>query len=152
MNRISAVAIGLALCWSAPQALAASSHQPQITEVRAEASVLRVLGFDLAGGTPRVTLGGIPLAVALATDTQLDVVLPAGVVPGTYLLTLTVGPGSSTQDNSKYDESWVTIGAAGAQGVAGPAGPTGPQGPMGATGAQGPAGPTGPQGATGATG
>ena len=158
-RRLSIVlAVVIALGTASPMALAASSHQPVITEVRTDAALLRIAGFDLADGLPRVTLGGVPLAVTSATATQVVALVPASFTPGTYLMTLTVGTGSSGQDNSKYDESWVTIGAVGPQGergspgLPGAAGPTGPQGPQGAQGPAGAPGKEGPAGKDGLNG
>jgi len=143
-------------------ALADSSHQPVITEVRPEGTLLHILGFNFSG-TPTVTLGGLPLTVAFTNATSIGALLPA-MAPGTYLLTLAVNARAGSRvndDGSKYDEFWVTIGAVGPQGPAGSngidgatgaIGPQGPAGPAGATGAQGPVGPIGPQGAAGATG
>jgi hypothetical protein len=94
----------------------------------------------------RVWLGSQALAVlAVASDGRaLTAQLPAGVAPGTYLVTVVSGPG-------QVQQAWfaVTLGAVGPQGDSGPAGPTGPPGPAGPGG---PAGPAGPAGATGATG
>lgn len=138
---------------------AASSHQPAITEVRAEEDLLQIFGFELGTAAPRVTMGGVGLLVMSATATHVTARIPPGTAPGSYLLTLATGEGAS-----KYDEFWVTLGAAGAQGPAGPAGPRGgigpmgPQGipgvagPVGSTGAAGPTGPAGPQGETGPAG
>ena len=145
-------------------ALADSSHQPMITAARAEGALLHISGFNFGGGTPAVTLGGLPLTLAFTTATSIDAVLPV-MAPGTYLLTLAIGSGADPRrvndDGSKYDEFWVTLGAAGAQGPAGrdgvdgatgPVGPQGPAGATGATGAQGPIGATGAQGPIGAMG
>lgn len=138
--------------------LADSSHQPAITEVLADAGVLRIRGFDLGGGTLRVTLGGVSLGIVSATATQVEAAIPSTLAPGSYLLTFTVGNGRSGEDNSKYDEFWVAIGAVGPKGEAGPQGPAGTPGPQGATGpvgpqgAQGVPGPPGNEGAAGAQG
>jgi hypothetical protein len=74
-----------------------------------------------------VTLAGNPLTVQSVSDTEIWTDLPAGVTPGTYLLTVSRGQGSV-----KNDSFSLTIGAVG---------PAGPQGDMGPTGATGPAGP-----------
>lgn len=162
--RIAACA-ALALLFTATTlpAVADSSHQPVITEVHPQGALLHIAGFNFGSGTPAITLGGVPLAVATANSTSIGAVLPA-MAPGTYLLTLAVDARAGSRvndDGSKYDEFWVTIGAVGPQGPAGAngapgatgaIGPQGPAGPAGATGAQGPVGPIGPQGATGNTG
>jgi hypothetical protein len=97
----------------------------------------------------RVLLGSQPLAVlAVATDgSTLTAQLPAGLAPGTYLVTLVTGPGQVQQAAFA-----VTLGAVGPQGDPGPAGPEGAAGPAGSPGPAGPAGPAGPSGAAGAKG
>jgi hypothetical protein len=102
------------------------------------------------GTAPAVVLQTTPLAVVTSSSTQIVAILPAGTMPGSYLLEVTSGTHMASFD--------VTIGAAGPQGPQGlvgpqgPAGATGPQGPQGLTGAAGPAGATGATGATGAIG
>ena len=131
---------------------AESSHQPAIIAARADGAFLRVEGFEFGAGKPLVTLGGVNVVVVASTATRVDALVPAELVPGSYLLTLTAAKANKADDGgdaSRYDEFWVTIGAAGPQGVAGPAGPVGP---MGATGAMGPAGPVGTTGAMGPVG
>lgn len=161
LRHLLAIGVVIALCGPSLPGYAASLHQPVITEVRADAGLLRITGVDLADGPPRITLGGVALVVTSATATTVEAIVPATIAPGTYLLTLVVGPGSSAQDNSKYDESWVTIGAAGPlgptgatgpQGATGPMGPQGIQGAAGAPGTDGAPGPAGPQGAQGPAG
>ncbi len=61
--------------------------------------------------------------------------LPVGLLPGTYLLTVSRGP--ATVDNWSTD---VTLGAAGPKGDKGDSGDMGPRGLTGDTGPQGPAG------------
>ena len=152
------IALALLATGTAAPARAESSHQPVITEARPQGPLLRIAGFNFGGGTPRVTLGGVSLAIVSATATQVEAAIPSSLAPGSYLLTFAVGTGRSGEDNSKYDESWVTIGAVGAKGEAGPQGPAGTPGPQGATGpmgpqgAQGVPGPAGNDGATGAPG
>ncbi|QJR10010.1 hypothetical protein DSM104443_01061 [Usitatibacter rugosus] len=149
-------------------AFADSSRQPAITDARAEAGVLRIGGINFGNAKPKVTLGSLQLTVVALTATKIEAVLPSTVAPGSYLLTVTAAKGQhggndrdDDDDDAKYDESWITIGAAGPQGAAGAAGAQGAAGPQGATGPQGapgsmgPQGPIGPQGATakdGATG
>lgn len=154
----------VAAAFHAPVANADSSkdNDAVITEVRANAAgtALVVTGANLGGGTPKLTFGTLaaPLAVTSASSTQIVAQLPAGVSPGSYLLTLTVGKRrdkSGDDEEARGDEFWVTLGATGSQGSAGPVGaqgPAGPAGPTGATGATGPAGATGAQGPSGPTG
>lgn len=164
LARIAAcTALALLVAGTTLPAIADSSHQPVITEVRPEGTLLHIVGFNFGAGTPAVTLGGLPLTVAFTNATSIGAMLPA-MAPGTYLLTLAVNARAGSRvndDGSKYDEFWVTIGAVGPQGPAGSngvngatgaIGPQGPAGPAGAAGAQGPVGPLGPQGAAGTTG
>lgn len=166
-----ALALGVAITMltHSPPGHADSSRQPAITEARADGSVLRILGFNLGSGKPRVTLGTLALTVVSTTATQIDALIPAAVGPGSYLLAVNLGKAKGgdsdrNDDDGKYDEFWVTIGMAGLPGPAGPqgpaakdgaAGPPGPQGlvgPAGKDGATGPQGPAGPQGIAGAAG
>lgn len=80
---------------------------------------------------------------------QLAVGLPAGIEewPGSFLLTVSTGPGLS-----QFDAFPVTIGSVGPQGDPGPPGPQGEMGPPGPQGEVGPAGPQGEVGPPGPTG
>ena len=148
-----------ALAAAAPMAIAESSRDPVITEARANGAntILQVIGTSFSGGTPRLALGAqaTPLIVTFFNATRIEALLPPGIEPGTYLLTLSVGKSkekSGDSDDKRGDEFWVTLGA---QGPAGPQGPAGLAGPAGATGQQGLAGPvgaTGLQGSAGAAG
>lgn len=159
---MAVAAVAAAFHAPASHASASNDNDAVITEVRANAagSALVVTGANLGGGTPKLTLGTLatPLAVTSASSTQIVAQLPAGVSPGSYLLTLTVGKRkdkSGDDEEARGDEFWVTLGAAGSQGPAGATGAQGPAGPAGATGPQGPAGPvgaTGPQGPAGPSG
>jgi hypothetical protein len=137
-------------------AFADSPHDPAITEARAEGGMLHILGLNLSGARPQVTLGTLPLSVVSMTPTQIDALVPANVVPGSYLLTVTLGKSKSVsdglKDDAKSDEFWVTIGAAGQQGPAGTAGLQGAMGPIGPQGIPGVAGAAGRDGASGAQG
>jgi hypothetical protein len=157
-SNILALCVAGALFAASTSGFADSSHQPAIIEAHADGAMLRITGFDLAGGTPKITLGNAALSIVSATATHIDALLPAGVAPGSYLLTLTLSKGRKdgvadrNDDSSKYEEFWVTIGGAGAAGKDGVAGPQGPAGPMGAMGPQGPAGPMGAMGPMGPIG
>ncbi len=128
---------------------------PIITAARADSAntVLHVSGANLNGGNASLTLAGIGLAITANNGTQIDAVLPAGVQPGGYLLSLTLTKQGTAE--TKTEEFWVTLGAVGPQGpkgdigATGPVGPSGPQGPVGSQGAQGPQGPQGPAGPAG---
>ena len=106
---------------------------------------LTLTGISFVGGTTRVFLGTgtTSLQITSLTSTSVTVLLPAGIQPGSYLLTVTTSAPNSS------DEFWATIGAAGPTGAAGAQGPQGVQGPMGQAGL---AGSTGPKGDTGSTG
>ena len=134
---------------------AESSHQPAIIAARAEGAFLRIEGFEFGAGKPLVTLGGVNVVVEASTATRVDALVPAGMVPGSYLLTLTAAKANKADDGSdasRYDEFWVTIGAVGPAGAKGDRGADGVPGPVGATGLAGPSGPQGPQGAQGPAG
>jgi hypothetical protein len=93
-----------------------------------------------AEGVAAVTLAGLPLAIeGPATPSEIIAILPAGYPAGTYLLTVSRGPGAV-----KNDSFHLTIGAVGPEGPQGPKGDTGPQGLPGPAGPEGPPGPPGP--------
>lgn len=159
-----AAAVTIAIAAALPT-LADSPRDPVIFEARANAAqtILQVFGTNLGGNNPKLTLGAIatPLQVITSNSNLVEALLPPGIAPGTYLLTLTFRNGrkDGRDDEGVHgDVFWMTIGAAGPPGPAGvaglpgPAGATGPvgaTGPAGATGPQGPQGPTGPQGPAG---
>ena len=174
LRGLAAIA-AVALSAAAPLATADSTRDPVITEARANDAntILQVIGIGLSVGAPVLTLGtqATPLVVTLATPTRIEALLPPGIVPGTYLLTLTTGKKKegkgSDAEGPRGDVFWVTLGAqgptgpqgpagpagaTGQQGLAGPIGATGPQGPAGPVGTSGPQGPAGPAGATGSQG
>ena len=114
-------------------------------------NLVKVRGETLAI-KPVVTLGGnnpgYELVVETYTPTSIFAYLPAGLLPGDYLLTIL----KSGKDDAHSEEVItynLTLGATGPQG---PAGPVGPQGPVGATGPEGSVGPIGPPGPVGSTG
>src|SRR5690349_4909412 len=149
--------LAIAATCGAMLAGADSLPTPIITQAQANSDVttLQITGANFSPGNLTVNLGSAvaPLSITSSSASRIDALLPAGIAPGSYLLTVTLGKQGTGE--SKNDEFWVTIGAAGPQGPAGPAGAAGAQGPagsMGATGAQGPAGPAGAAGAPGAPG
>ena len=145
---------------------------PRILRGDADATSLFIHGTNFGTRSGTVTLGGQRLGVASWSPTDIVAVLPANVLPASYLLTVTVqrgrcvtagfdvavGTGSGTQGSPGPAGPAGPTGPAGAAGPAGPigpAGPAGPPGPIGLTGpagATGPAGPPGPIGLTGAAG
>lgn len=123
-----------------------SAKEPEISrvevvEVGNVPSALVIVGSNFGNTAPVVQLQDLTLAVSRSTDTRIQASLPPGIVPGTYLLTVTRG--------NKSDTFNVAIGE---EGPIGPQGPPGPQGLQGLRGATGATGPQGPQGTTGATG
>lgn len=165
-----AAAFAIAIAAAQPT-LADSPRDPVIFEARANAAltILQVFGTNLGGSNPKLRLGAIatPLQVIASNPNLVEALLPPGIAPGTYLLTLTFNKGrkDGRDDEGVHgDVFWMTIGAAGPPGPAGDsgpagvpgpagvAGPAGAPGPAGATGPQGPAGPQGPQGPTGPQG
>ena len=152
IHGIAVLALGALLSLVSAGAWADATPGPIITEVRADAATLHIHGANLAGGTPKVTLGseGTALTLTLVSATQVDALLAPGTTPGTYLLGLTLSKdGKASTDSALTDEFWVTLGAVGPPGVPGA---PGANGATGATGPQGPIGPQGPKGDTGATG
>lgn len=149
------LAIIFVLSTSAGSLLLAAQFQPVIETVRADASLV-YLHVEGAGfcSAPVVHLSGEQLNVpAPGSAVAFDALLPAGVSPGSYLLTVSCGK------DAKANATFVaTIGAAGPPGPEGQRGeiglqgPPGEQGPEGAAGIQGPPGPQGEPGHTGAPG
>jgi hypothetical protein len=133
-----------------------SAVRPNITSATADFSTspaqMTVGGSVFGVSQPIVTVDLQPVDVVSYTDTKIVVNLPASLLPGAYLLTVT-----NTTDllSGSFDATLGAAGPAGAAGPVGPVGPAGAQGPAGApgaTGAQGPAGPQGAQCTIGATG
>ena len=146
----------LGLLAVATPVFADSAKDPVITEARANnaSTTLHLRGINFPSA-PRVTIGDFtaPLAVLAASPTQVDALLPAGIAPGGYLVSLTSSAGgNSGSDGPRGDVFWVTLGTQGATGPQGPAGPTGAMGPTGPQGPMGPMGPAGPQGPQGQRG
>ena len=117
-----------------------------IPDFAANPTQLTIKGEDLGSLKPFVTLDGLPLAVSSFTPTLVTAWLPAGLLPGSYLLTLQMG--GNPQKSALFD---VAIGAIGPKGDKGNPGPQGPSGTAGPAGPQGPQGPAGPPGAGGAS-
>src|SRR5215471_7898211 len=97
---IATAAIGLA----ASVARADSSSAPIITEAHADpaSTVLHITGGNFGRANPTVTLGSFakPLAVTNVTATQIDALLPPGISPGTYLLTVTPARRGDDKDDA----------------------------------------------------
>lgn len=172
---------------SSPGALTLTGAEPSYAT-----NTVAISGSNLGSGA---TFGGVvsifipgqgsvslPVVSFDAAGQEIVASFPAALagMPGTYLLSVSIGGRSATLDvaigatgpagpqGPKGDTGAAgpkgdtgATGSAGATGATGPAGPAGPQGPTGTTGATGPQGPQGPQGplglkgdtgATGATG
>lgn len=146
---------GAALLALAPFVHADSARDPVIVEAHANdaSTSLRVTGSAFPA-TPRLTLGTVaaPLVVTASSATQIDALLPPGIAPGTYLLSLTSGRKGSDAEGPRGDVFWVTLGAQGAPGAEGPRGPAGAPGATGQQGLTGPMGPMGPAGPQGPRG
>ena len=159
--RRCAVALALVLPLVLTVALADDDqHEPLILTAVPDSSAsptqLTITGENFGTLKPVVTLDLIPLTVVSFGSTAVTALLPAGLTPGTYLLTL-------QQNGQKFRvaEFDVALGAIGPQGekgdpgapgLPGPVGPSGPTGPVGPVGASGPVGPVGPSGPTGPVG
>jgi hypothetical protein len=147
--------LNLALCLLATLPVDAHAQQsvlPQINKVleSADQTQLTISGVGFGAATPGVQIPGIKLSVVSSSDTSIVVKLPAGTLPGSYLLTVVNGtthlPGLFVADIGPIQ------GPAGPVGAQGPQGAPGQAGAMGLPGAPGVAGPIGPAGATGQTG
>lgn len=181
---VGAASIALLVAAAGPGMGADGDHpQPVILSASADSQlvVLTIGGQNFGDQPPVISLDSMPLVVTAATATQALALLPPGLLPGSYSLTLARGtpPGDGQEDHPSTGDVAVfdvTLGAVGPigprgekgdtgntgpQGLQGPPGPQGatgatgaqgPQGSVGATGPQGSAGPQGPAGATGATG
>ena len=117
----------------------------QVTENSA-GSQLVVSGVGFGAKKPRVSLGGVSLAVISSNDVTITVALPAGLAAGAYSLVVQNGA------TGLIAFFTAAIGQIGPQGPAGVAGPVGPAGAKGATGSTGPAGPAGSAGPIGPAG
>jgi hypothetical protein len=117
-------------------------------------AVLTIDGKNFGREAPVVILDAVQLVVTSATQTQILASLPAGLLPGSYRLTVARGRrgGDDRDDHPStggVDVFDVTLGAVG---PVGPKGEKGDMGNVGPQGLQGPAGPQGPQGKTGLQG
>jgi hypothetical protein len=113
-------------------------------------NTITITGNHFGMKPPTVTLDAMTLMLVSNTDTQIVAKLPAGIMPGSYHLTVAKAEpkGHHDDDDDKDDVARLDV----TLGVTGPQGPQGPQGIQGIQGPQGPQGPAGPQGPTGPTG
>jgi len=107
--------------------------------------LLIMVGENFGRSAGQVHLADDVLAIERWERWLIVAYLPFPYDPGTYLVTVTRGPGGLRELVATFP---VTLGEEGPQGPVGPEGPEGPQGPQGETGPQGPVGPTGPPGTT----
>jgi hypothetical protein len=129
-------------------ALPAVADDFPINRVEVDFAILQIEihGSGFGTAAPNVTLEGVPLALVSNNDTLIVATLPAGTVPGTYLLRVGKAAGGGPFGGQGSASFHVTVGAVGPQGPQGPAGPAGPQGVPGPPGPQGVQGVPGPQG------
>ena len=124
-----------------------NSPKPEIVaaipDVMVNPTQITIRGKNFGATRPLVLLEATSLSVVLYTPAAITALLPAGVPPGSYLLTVinTERPGQSRSTN--FD---VTLGAVG------PKGDKGDQGLRGIQGVPGLPGPMGPQGIQGLQG
>ena len=111
--------------------------------VNEEEGLLILVGENFGRSVGLVHLADDLLAIERWERWLIVAYLPYPYDPGTYLVTVTRGPGVLRESVATFA---VTLGEEGPQGPVGPQGPEGPQGPQGETGPQGPVGPTGPPG------
>jgi hypothetical protein len=104
---------------------------------------LTIAGKNFGTSKPFVTLDSLPLLVTSFTSTIVNVLLPMGLKPGSYLLTLQ--PNGHGEKLAEFD---VALGVMGPKGDRGDPGPPGAPGPMGPPGAQGPPGAPGSGGSS----
>lgn len=135
----------LALTLTVPRASWAEEEEPPlilavVAASSASPTQLTITGQNLGKAKPRVTLGSRVLDVLSFGSSRVVVVLPAGFVPGSYLLTL------ERNEHGRAAKFEFALGAGG------PKGDKGDSGPAGVPGAPGPSGPPGPQGPPGTPG
>jgi hypothetical protein len=115
-----------------------AADAPVITQTQTDYTnmLLTISGanFGTTQGTGSVQLADIALTVQTSLPQKIVAQLPGDVLPGSYLLTVTV-PAKRTSLAVSLD---ITLGA---EGPPGPKGDTGPQGPQGIQGTQGEQGP-----------
>jgi hypothetical protein len=116
-----------------------------MTDSSASPTQLTITGQNLGKAKPRVTLGSRALDVVSFGSSRVIAILPAGFVPGSYLLRLERnGHGRA----ARFDVSLGAPGPKGDKGDSGPPGVPGPPGPSGPPGAQGPPGTPGTGGSS----
>ena len=116
-----------------PEGTPGGAARPQVVIVSAETDFaigrLFVRGTSFGTTEPLIALNQVRLSVLSHTSVSIDALLPPGIPPGSYLLTVSYGAGVS--DNDSFH---VTIGAAGPAGPKGDPGDPGEPGPRGEPG------------------
>jgi len=122
-------------------------NEPVILSAHAneDDGLLIIVGENFGRLAGQVHLADNRLAIERWERWLIAAYLPFPYDPGTYLVTVTRGPGGLRELATTFP---VTLGEEGPQGAEGPQGSEGPQGPQGEAGPQGPIGPTGPPGTT----
>jgi hypothetical protein len=131
--------------------LAGEGAQLTVTSAQADFAIgrLTIKGSQFGSEAPTVMLSGQPLTVVTFTSESIEAMLPAGIAPGTYVLSVSRG-GSGNVNDAKTATLHVTLGTAGPKGDKGDQGLQGPKGDKGDTGPQGIQGPKGDTGLIGA--
>jgi len=153
-SRRAKVGLGLGLCVLALATVSGAADKNRLLIVSARANftdnTVTIQGQNFGTGTPTVRLDGIRLVVTSSSAKKIVAKLPAGILPGSYLLTVkAAGHGEGDEGHNHFDAFDITLGAVGPQGPMGMVGPRGPQGPQGPQGMTGMTGQTGPQGPAG---
>jgi hypothetical protein len=115
----------------------------------AAAEALSIHGVNFGTTVGVVTLNGFPLPVSSWSDDQIVALVASATPPGSYLLTVARGQGTTQFDAFSVTLTSGSGDGAGAKGDKGDKGDPGPPGPKGDTGATGPMGPMGPSGLLG---
>ncbi|HET9652674.1 MAG TPA: hypothetical protein VFP36_10800, partial [Usitatibacter sp.] len=133
------LAVSLAIASLAPLPLdaLAANPQPVIDYVTADSGLvnLTVQGHNFSSVRRlAITISGDSQALDIVSTTNTSIValLPLGIQPGSYVVTLA--------DGANEQDFFVTLGSSGAVGPTGPMGPTGATGATGTDGSQGPVG------------
>src|SRR5688572_11276861 len=90
LKTVTSSLFALALLAVLPLPAAANHHGLHILSVQAdtERGLLLIRGENLGNSTPQVLLGEITLEVWRATAQEIEAMLPAGIEPGSYPLTI----------------------------------------------------------------
>jgi hypothetical protein len=108
---------------------------PEITWATADYTnqLCYVDGSNFGTKQGAVTVGAAKLTVKSWTPTEIVAALPSGVVPGSYLISVTTTGKGGQKITANFDAAFGTEGAQGATGPTGAIGATGPTGTTGST-------------------